>query len=163
MDIDLYNLTDAELQELHRKLKSESRRRNKLRDSLPEEPVLHNPGGRVRYWSIYLLACKHHKWYVGVTAQKVQNRYEQHASGVGAKWTKIHPPIGIAETYSIGRMSESEAVKIETEKTMAVMAMYGSDNVRGGSLVVTDPARLERTYQKLLRIQQRARTGFKDA
>jgi len=155
---DLQQLSDRELVELSNRLRNERRRRVLIKKTTTDlQPVEHRPGGRVRYWKIYVLLLAHDKRYVGVTAQKVQARYEQHVSGTGAKWTKLHKPLGIEESYPIGKLCESEAVAAETAKTLDLMEVYGTENVRGGSLVVTNQKKLDRTYERLLRVHEEAK------
>lgn len=148
--------TDSELRFMMSDIRRELKKRKKS-DSVTKIP--YKPGGRVRNWNIYVLLLSGEKYYVGVTAQKVNQRFQQHLDGTGAKWTRQHKPLGIVESYSIGRMSESEAVKIETNKTMQVIAVHGTDRVRGGSLVRLDQAKMERTYQKLLKIHNASKAS----
>jgi predicted GIY-YIG superfamily endonuclease len=134
------------------RLKQAINKELKVRKNKPKRTkVPYTAGGRIRNWTLYVLLLKNNKYYVGITAQKVKSRYEQHASGMGAKWTRLHPPIGILEYEKIGRMTESEAVSIETDKTLELITQHGTEHVRGGSLVIVDDAKLERTYQALLK------------
>lgn len=149
-ETDLSKLSSKELRSLRKRINTVLRGR-KPKKYLASDTV-YNQGGRVRRWTLYVLQLKNSKYYVGITAQKVQSRYEQHLNGKGAKWTKQHPPLGIVEHYPIGSMPESEAVLIETNKTLEYIAQYGSENVRGGKLVIVDDKKLEKTYQRLLRI-----------
>lgn len=152
--LDLSTLSNRELRSLKKRVNAELRARKPQKQLTTD--VVYRPGGRVRRWTLYALQLKNNKYYVGITAQKVQSRYEQHSNGTGAKWTKLHQPLGILEHYSIGVMSESEAVKVETSKTLEYIAQYGSEHVRGGKLVIVDDKKLEKAYQRLLRIQQRS-------
>lgn len=138
------------LQKLKRRVEREIKRR-----SLSNKPtkVKYNPGGRVRRWNLYVLLLQGNNYYVGITAQKVKKRLKQHAEGSGSRWTSKYRPIGIIEEYSIGVMCESDAVKVETEKTMDVIAEHGISKVRGGSLVRVDEAKVNKAYQRLLKIQ----------
>lgn len=115
-----------------------------------------NPGGRVRRWTLYVLQLKNNKYYIGITAQRVEARYEQHSNGTGAIWTKLHQPLGILEHYSIGYIPENKAVEIETSKTLEYIAQYGSEHVRGGKLTITEDSKLEKVYQRLLRVHQKS-------
>ncbi len=40
---------------------------------------------------IYMIRCVDHSLYTGITTD-VQRRYQQHVSGVGAKYTRAHKP-----------------------------------------------------------------------
>lgn len=152
--IDLSRLSGQELRSLRKRINAELKGRKPTK-SLTIDTV-YRPGGRVRRWTLYVLQLKNNKYYVGITAQKVQNRYEQHANGTGAKWTKLHQPLGILEYYSIGVMSEGEAVAIETNKTLEYISMHGSEHVRGGKLTIIDDKKLEKVYQRLLRVHQKS-------
>lgn len=98
--------------------------------------------GRVRVWKLYVLKLEGGMFYVGITAYKdVMHRYNQHASGKGAVWTRIHKPIEIIETRPLGMIPESDAVKVETEVTMDYMRRYSPHRVRGGVLCLTNAVR----------------------
>lgn len=105
-----------------------------------------------RNYKVYVLVCKNGKFYVGMTAQKVEARYDQHASGKGSKWTRLHPPIGIEQVITLGYITEIEALKKENEVTREVIAKYGGQNVRGGDLCYVDQKLMDK---RLLRISRK--------
>lgn len=157
----LKSLTDKELQSLKKRVGKEINSRKYLRGL--DKPVKSNgskSGGRKRKFNIYVLVCTEGKYYVGLTAQKVEKRFQQHVEGKGAKWTKRHKPIGIQESYPIGFMSESEATKYESEKTHQLIEQYGASNVRGGDLCYLDQktvdGRIEKSIKALSKIKARA-------
>ena len=77
-------------------------------------------------FTIYILRCEHSKYYIGKTTLDVDQILEQHTRQKETKWTKIHPPISIMDTF-IGD-------KWDEEITFYRMAdLYGIENVRGGS------------------------------
>lgn len=80
---------------------------------------------------IYGLQLENGKYYVGRT-DNVENRYQQHARGEGAVWTKTYKPIRII------LMKLSTSSMDEDKYTKEFMAEYGIDNVRGGSYVTFD-------------------------
>ncbi|AZN35806.1 GIY-YIG nuclease family protein [Iodobacter ciconiae] len=43
-------------------------------------------------WFVYLIECQNYSIYTGITVD-VEKRYAAHASGKGARYTRIHPPI----------------------------------------------------------------------
>ncbi len=149
-EIGLTSLSGQELRALRKRINKQLKMRK------PSKLHTTNPGGRVRRWTLYVLQLKNNKYYIGITAQRVEARYEQHANGTGAKWTKLHQPLGILEYYSIGVMSEGEAVAIETNKTLEYISMHGSEHVRGGKLTIIDDKKLEKVYQRLLRVLQKS-------
>ena len=76
---------------------------------------------------VYVLECKHNKYYVGYTNQdNIDNRLKSHKRGK-VQWIRIHPFVKVLETiYNSLQEDEDKYVKIYMEK-------YGTDNVRGGS------------------------------
>lgn len=74
---------------------------------------------------IYVLKLKHEKWYVGYTERVNGERFDEHARGNGAKWTKLHKPIACVG-YEEGTMKD------ENELTLQMMEKYQWMNVRGG-------------------------------
>ncbi|WP_418966093.1 GIY-YIG nuclease family protein [Cetobacterium sp.] len=49
-------------------------------------------------WYVYILRCKNNSLYTGITTD-VQRRFEQHLSGKGAKYTKVHKPVKIEAIF----------------------------------------------------------------
>ncbi len=45
-------------------------------------------------WWLYLLNCKHGRTYAGI-ALDIRARYQLHAAGKGAKFTRANPPLAI--------------------------------------------------------------------
>jgi predicted GIY-YIG superfamily endonuclease len=84
------------------------------------EPLLVSP-------LIYVLECEEAKWYVGIT-YNLNLRLAQHISGNGAKWTRYYKPKRVAEIIHTGITSTTE-----NETTLRYKALYGDENVRGGS------------------------------
>ncbi len=100
--------------------------------------------------TIYILECKDGKYYVGKT-KNLGLRLDQHRSGVGSEWTKIHPPIKILEKY------EDCDGYDEDKYTLKTMQKYGIDNVRGGSWskLAIDPIEKESIKKRLLSAEDR--------
>lgn len=107
-------------------------------------------GERFRYWTLYVLRLENGNYYVGITAVTPLQRFKQHESGKGAVWTKLNPPIEIIQEESLGYLYESQAVKLETDKTLEVMKTYGIERVRGGSLVQVNAVVHKKTATKLM-------------
>lgn len=80
---------------------------------------------------LYILQLESGKYYVGKTSD-VKKRFEQHASGRGAEWTKKYKPVKLLETRRI--TSEHD----ENNVTKDLMKKYGMENVRGGSYCQMD-------------------------
>ena len=45
-------------------------------------------------WFLYLLECSGGSYYAGITTD-VQARFQAHAAGKGARYTRAHPPLRI--------------------------------------------------------------------
>ena len=67
------------------------------------------------------------KYYVGKTNRKVNERYQQHLDGNGSFWTKIYKPL------SVVKQIENSSPFDEDRYVKEYMAIYGIENVRGGS------------------------------
>jgi predicted GIY-YIG superfamily endonuclease len=138
-----------------RKRRKQSRREKKL-EAIPYI----NPGDRKRMFTLYVLMLEQHKFYIGITAQKVEKRFRQHLNGKGAKWTAQHRPIAIIESERIGIMTESEATIYEREKTHEYIEKHGANNVRGGDLCYTSQdymdKKIEESYRTLMKAKERA-------
>jgi predicted GIY-YIG superfamily endonuclease len=72
---------------------------------------------------VYVLHLEDDCWYVGVT-YNFNQRYAQHLSGAGAKWTRLHKPVSVEKIVWNG---------CEQEVTEEYITLYGRDKVRGGS------------------------------
>lgn len=90
-------------------------------------------------YSLYVLKLEEDKWYVGVTSNTPEYRFDQHRSGFGgAAWTKLHKPIEIFDQKLLGRMTYKEAEKSENKVVRLYIKKYGLNNVRGGDLRSTE-------------------------
>ena len=76
--------------------------------------------------NIYVLKLKGGKYYVGKTDHTFQ-RFNQHQTGSGAKWTQKHKVVDLF-TFHHGMRSADE-----NKITIQMMKKYGVKNVRGGS------------------------------
>ena len=83
----------------------------------------------VESWWLYMIECRGGGIYTGI-AKDVQARYEQHAKGKGAKYTKMNPPIrllGQVEFLS-HKEAASEECKIKrltrSEKLNLLVSQY---------------------------------------
>jgi predicted GIY-YIG superfamily endonuclease len=75
---------------------------------------------------IYILKLINNKYYIGKTTD-VENRYQQHISGLGSIWTKKYKPLSIIkQVKSSSKFDEDKYVK-------EYMSIYGIENVRGGT------------------------------
>jgi hypothetical protein len=49
---------------------------------------------------IYILLLDDYNVYIGMTRRSIAERYEEHLSGMGSKWTKIHRPMCLSKQHS---------------------------------------------------------------
>ena len=77
--------------------------------------------------TIYILKLNNNKYYIGKTNRNVKERYQEHLEGIGSFWTKKYEPL------SIIKQIENSSPFDEDRYVKEYMAMYGIDNVRGGS------------------------------
>ena len=77
--------------------------------------------------TIYILKLNDNKYYIGKTNRTVNNRYQEHLEGTGSYWTKKYKPL------SIIKQIENSSPYDEDRYVKEYMAIYGIDNVRGGS------------------------------
>jgi len=69
--------------------------RAKAEGRLPAGRQATPPAPRPGIWFVYALECEDGSFYIGHT-EDVMRRFDEHASGKGAEWTKRHPPQRIA-------------------------------------------------------------------
>jgi putative endonuclease len=74
---------------------------------------------------VYILLLKGSKYYVGYS-EDMEGRIAKHFDGKGSKWTQKYRPIKVLSKES------GATVKDEQKITRALMAVIGSDKVRGG-------------------------------
>lgn len=76
---------------------------------------------------VYVLELEDDCWYVGIT-HNLNFRLAQHMAGGGARWTKLHKPLRVAEV-----IFKDASLALENATTKEYMERYGEENVRGGS------------------------------
>lgn len=96
--------------------------------------------------SLYVLELTGGKYYVGKSAD-VAKRFDQHKSGTGSAWTRLHKPVRILETRRL------TSVHDETNMTKDLMKKYGVSNVRGGAYTAVD---MTTEQEDMLRHEMRA-------
>jgi len=74
---------------------------------------------------IYVLRLLSGKYYVGKT-NNPSRRFDEHVEGEGSKWTALFKPMEVIMIVPGDNFDEDKYVK-------KYMALYGIDNVRGGS------------------------------
>lgn len=92
-------------------------------------------------FEIYVLKCENEKYYVGKTKNSLK-RITNHFRGKTTAWTSLHRPLSVIEII------EGCDAFDEDKYTKKYMALYGIDNVRGGSYV---KIKLEESAKAFLR------------
>jgi len=95
---------------------------------------------------IYVLKLEKFKWYIG-RSSNVNGRYQQHATGNGAEWTKLFKPMSMLPHPKIETSPHDE-----DNLTLEYMCQYGIENVRGASFT-----KLVFSADELTSLQQRVR------
>lgn len=93
----------------------------------------------------YVLLLEEGRYYIGLT-KSLKKRLDQHCTGQGAKWTKLFPPIALADLVSGDR---------ENEITNEYILRHGADVVRGGDFCCVKNMTPKQWKRKLKRMQKR--------
>lgn len=82
---------------------------------------------------IYVLELEGGFYYVGKT-HYMRRRLDQHRrEGIGgSEWTKLHPPVKMAERHTFYVENEYDEDRHENSVTIKIMERYGWQRVRGG-------------------------------
>lgn len=108
---------------------------------------------KIRNYSLYALSLEDGNYYVGMTCQKIEKRYQQHLEGIGSKWTHMHKPLKILETRKLGCITESSAAHSETDMTLEYIGKYGIERVRGGALCYVSTELCMKGYNTLSKVK----------
>lgn len=76
---------------------------------------------------LYVLKCKHEKYYIGKTLRPISKRIKEHFSNCGSEWTKQYEPVEVIETVPLEHDFHEDVL------TKKYMQVYGIKNVRGGT------------------------------
>ena len=82
---------------------------------------------------LYQIALEDRCWYVGTTVD-IKRRINEHVTGDGAQWTRLHKPLDPVRymSWEIPDVSVRQVEDMEDVLTVALMKKYGIDQVRGG-------------------------------
>ncbi|HZQ64540.1 MAG TPA: GIY-YIG nuclease family protein [Gaiellaceae bacterium] len=88
-------------------------------------------------WLVYVLKLRDGCWYVGETPD-LPERLRKHCTGHprGAAWTRLHRPVELV--YVARCRNRADAMRVERQFTMALVAGAGADRVRGSSWTRVD-------------------------
>ena len=81
--------------------------------------------------NIYIIKCEEGKWYIGKSAEP-EKRYKKHCDGGATAWTTKYKPVDLE------KIIENQSNYDEDKYVKEYMGMYGIENVRGGSYVMTE-------------------------
>jgi putative endonuclease len=76
----------------------------------------------------YVLKLEKDNYYVGMTT-KPEQRFDQHFSGNGSKWTQVHKPVEVVHVEK--HKNVETAKKAETQTYYQAKNIHGKDKVRG--------------------------------
>lgn len=102
---------------------------------------------------LYLLELTGDKYYVGQTDDP-EFRFNEHLSGKGAKWTRMHRPLHLLLTKKLSVESAAEAMLYENWMTLRYMELFGWENVRGGDFLVVESYRLKERLEYIYDTQR---------
>lgn len=65
---------------------------------------------------VYMIRCVDNSLYTGITTD-VQRRYQEHLTGVGAKYTRSHCPKSLEAYWSCNNKSTASKMEYHLKKT----------------------------------------------
>lgn len=91
-----------------------------------------------KQWYLYVLKLEKDKYYVGITSQTVEKRFNEHKTGIrAANWTKKYKPVEIVHSRMLGIITKQDAEVIENKAVREYINTYGINRVRGGDITDT--------------------------
>ena len=91
-----------------------------------------------KQWYLYVLKLEKDKYYVGITSQTVEKRFNEHKTGIrAANWTKKYKPVEIVHSRMLGVITKQDAEVIENKAVREYINTYGINKVRGGDITDT--------------------------
>ncbi|MBT4607122.1 MAG: GIY-YIG nuclease family protein [Thiotrichales bacterium] len=72
-------------------------------------------GATEKAWYLYLLECENDYLYCGISTD-VEQRFQNHQQGKGAKFTRINRPIRILGVERFGNRSEASIAEAQLKK-----------------------------------------------
>ena len=79
-------------------------------------------------WFVYIILCHNNSLYTGIT-KDVNRRFKEHATGKGAKYTKIYKPVCIVhiEEYENHSLAIKREIKIKSYPTKKNQTLHNID------------------------------------
>ena len=91
-----------------------------------------------KQWYLYVLKLEKDKYYVGITSQTVEKRFNEHKTGIrAANWTKKYKPVEIVHSRMLGIITKQDTEVIENKAVREYINTYGINKVRGGDITET--------------------------
>ena len=91
-----------------------------------------------KQWYLYVLKLEKDKYYVGITSQTVEKRFNEHKTGIrAANWTKKYKPVEIVHSRMLGIITKQDTEVIENKAVREYINTYGINKVRGGDITDT--------------------------
>lgn len=95
------------------------------------------PEKQKHFW-LYVLKLEQGKYYVGITSQTVEKRFQEHVSGIRrANWTAKYRPLSIHDRKDLGITTRAGAETFENRVVRQYIKKYGNNSTRGGDLTDT--------------------------
>ncbi|QQS69903.1 GIY-YIG nuclease family protein [Candidatus Saccharibacteria bacterium] len=101
-------------------------------------------------WTLYVLLLEEGKYYVGITSQTPEKRFQEHLHARKSYWTEKYPPIKIIQTVDLGGLDREAALAYENRVVRKYITEKGINNVRGGDITTPNVlvARFNRIFPK---------------
>lgn len=92
-------------------------------------------------WCLYLIECRDGSYYAGIT-NDLASRYQAHASGKGARYTRSHPPLRLLgsrayENRAAASRAEWEIKQLPKHRKMAYLT---ADTTNENAVMPASPA-----------------------
>ena len=103
-----------------------------------------------KHWTLYVLLLEQGKYYVGITSQTPEKRFQEHLHTRKSYWTEKYPPVRIIQTVDLGGLDREAAQAYESRVVRKYMREKGVNNVRGGDITTPNMlvARFNRIFPK---------------
>jgi putative endonuclease len=94
---------------------AEPPRRSAPAEALPAEALPAAHSDMAPPWYLYLLECRGGAYYAGI-ARDVEARYQAHANGTGAKYTRANPPLRVLASRAYPNHSAAARAEWEIKR-----------------------------------------------
>ena len=98
---------------------------------------------------LYILELQYDKYYIGITSNLKKRMYD-HGKGVASSFSRRYLPIKSQVIALLDTTNRGKALKLETNKTLEFIDLYGIENIAGGK-IVGDLNRKKKWYAKVIK------------